>query len=185
MLVLEGIAEGRLRQPGALAGYVWATLRNLLRKKIGALIDDRKRRSSDFEAKTLPTVMRNPEAAAILSQQRRNVKKALAVMPSVAREILRRFYLEGSSARDIQHHLGITPTQFRLIKNRAKGTLIQKFKGTDPPVIPSPVVGKARLSLVKPRVRPPRIANRADQHRDIGTIASASPDVCDVNCIAA
>ena len=38
ILALESMAEGRLREPSALAGYVWGIHRNLLRNAIAAKI---------------------------------------------------------------------------------------------------------------------------------------------------
>jgi RNA polymerase sigma factor (sigma-70 family) len=175
MLALEGIGEGRLREPAAIAGYIWGILRNLIRKTIAVRIADRERQT-DHVIELLPGKTVSPENQAILSQQQQNVRKALAVMRPMAREILRRFYLDGSSATEIQKDLGLTPTQFRLIKNRAKATLVQKVRATGPPGVRSPVVGNSRLSLVARKVKPPGIASFAN-HSDGKTTASESPEV--------
>jgi RNA polymerase sigma factor (sigma-70 family) len=165
MLALEGIGDGLLREPAAIAGYIWGILRNLIRKAIADRVADRGRQT-DQVIELLPSRTVSPEAAAIVSEQQRKLRKALAVMPPTAREILRRFYVEGASATEIQHGLGITSTQFRLIKSRAKATLIQRIGGTDPPVVRPPGGGKARLSLVAaPKLKPAGIATWALRER--------------------
>jgi RNA polymerase sigma factor (sigma-70 family) len=134
MLALEGIGEGRLREPAAIAEYVLGILRNLIRKTLAVRIDDRGRQT-DQVIEFLPNRTLSREDYAILVQQQQSVRKALAAMRPMDREILRLFYVDGFSATKIQHDLGITPTQFRLIKNRAKATLVQEVSPTVPPVV--------------------------------------------------
>jgi RNA polymerase sigma factor (sigma-70 family) len=182
MLALDGIRQGSLREPAAIAGYIWGILRNLIRKTIAVRMANRQRQT-DQMIESLPGRTVSPEDNAILSQQQQNVRKALAVMPPVAREILRRFYLDGSSATEIQKDLALTPTQFRLMKNRAKITLAQTIRGTDPPVVRRPLVRKTKLLLIAPKVKRPGIATSANQHKVVRAMPSASVDV--LNCAAA
>lgn len=183
MLAVEGIREGRLLEPAAIAGYIWGILRNLLRKAIAVRIADRGRRT-DQVIELLPDKAISPESNAILSQQREDIRNVLAAMPPMAREILARFYLDGSSATQIQHDLGITPTQFRLIKNRAKATLVQDVRASVPPVIRRPVVRKTRVPLISPKMKTLGIAASLRRDGDMRTVASASRDFGNVSCLA-
>jgi RNA polymerase sigma factor (sigma-70 family) len=175
MLALEGIGGGHLREPAAIAGYVWGILRNLIRKTIAVRIAYRERQA-DKVIELLPSRTVSPENQAILSQQRQEIRNALAAMRPMAREILRRFYLEGSSAMEIEKDLGLTPTQFRLMKNRAKLILVRTVHGTNPPDVRRPVVRKTKLVPIASKVKPPGIATFAN-HSDGTTIASAAADV--------
>lgn len=172
MLALEGIGGGHLREPAAIAGYVWGILRNLIRKTITVRIADRERQT-DKVIELLPSRTVSPENQAILSQQQQDIRNALAAMRPVAREILRRFYLEGSSATEIQKDLGLTPTQFRLMKNRAKVILIQTVHGTNPPDVRRPVVRKTKLVLIAPKVKSPGIASFANDSRTRASAVAA------------
>jgi RNA polymerase sigma factor (sigma-70 family) len=175
MLALEGIGGGHLREPAAIAGYVWGILRNLIRKTIAVRIADRERQT-DKVIELLPSRTVSPENQAILSQQQHDIRNALAAMRPMAREILRRFYLEGCSATEIQKDLGLTPTQFRLMKNRAKATLVQTMRGTNPPDVRRPVLRKTKLVLIASKVKPPGITSFAN-HSDGRTMASAAADI--------
>jgi len=148
MVALEGIERGSLRDPSRMAGYVWAIARNVVRKAIAGIMADRVRHSG-HEVELLPTVIHSPEDTAILVQQKRNVKRALAAMRPMDREILRRFYFEDVPVAKIRRDLGITSTQFRVMKSRAKATLIQKVRDTETPPSGRPA-GRARLAAVTP-----------------------------------
>lgn len=151
MLALEGIGDGRLREPARMPGYVWGVLRNVLRRWISARMAERAAQS-DLRVEVLPNVIPyDPEFAAILSQQKRVVREKLADMQPLAREVLKRFYLDGAVAADIQRDLSITPTQFRLIKNRAKATLIETVRSGAVPLGPRPA-RKVRALAVSPKV---------------------------------
>jgi DNA-directed RNA polymerase specialized sigma24 family protein len=62
----------------------------------------------------------DPEREAI---DRENLALAMRVLKSIPkrdREVLTRFYLKEESAEEICENMGLTDTQFRLIKSRAK-----------------------------------------------------------------
>ena len=184
VLALEGIREGRLREPAAIAGYVWGILRNLLRQAISSRMDDRGRQA-DQVIESLPSCAISPENNAILRQQQRDVRKALGAMRPIAREVLRRFYLEGAAPSEIQRDLGITPTQFRLIKNRAKATLIQKVGRLASPGARGPVAGKPLTSLITDEVKPSGTAISARPNEDATSVTTKLPHVLKAVWLAA
>ena len=62
----------------------------------------------------------DPEELARHSESRAVAREALKALPEHYREVLVRFYLGHQSPDEICHDLGLTPTQFRLTKSRAK-----------------------------------------------------------------
>jgi RNA polymerase sigma-70 factor, ECF subfamily len=61
-----------------------------------------------------------PEEAAISSQNRAIAASVLKELSERDRQVLIRFYIREESAEEIQREMKLTPTQFRLIKSRAK-----------------------------------------------------------------
>jgi RNA polymerase sigma factor (sigma-70 family) len=62
----------------------------------------------------------NPEQLAIRNQERAIARAVIRALDSKDREILERFYFRGQSWPDICAEMSLSPTQFRLLKNRAK-----------------------------------------------------------------
>jgi len=67
---------------------------------------------------TVPTT----KAVAARRKHQEIAARILAAMLARDREVLMRFYLHGHAAEQIQADLGITETQFWLIKKRAKAS---------------------------------------------------------------
>ncbi len=120
---LSGIHKGSLREPSKMTAYVWGIARNILRKAIQFRIAEREMHA-DVEVSLLPNSAPDQEADLLLSEQRQIISTLMSRLSPLGREILRRFYLEGDTPRQIQVDLGITETQFRLAKNRAKMRLL-------------------------------------------------------------
>jgi len=53
-----------------------------------------------------------------------SIRRELAEMRTRDRELLVRFYLENQTREQICEEMGLTETQYRLFKSRAKGKLI-------------------------------------------------------------
>ena len=53
------------------------------------------------------------------------MRQALRKMSTRDREVLTRFYLHEESPERIQTQMGLTPTQFNLLKSRAKARLTE------------------------------------------------------------
>jgi len=120
LIVAQAIQRGELREPERLMGYV----RTIVRRQVAAQIEDNvhsRRHQIDLDwGLAVHDAGSNPEQTAI---QQESQEIALKVLKSIAprdREILIRFYLREQPADQICNEMGLTETQFRLLKSRAK-----------------------------------------------------------------
>ncbi len=120
LIVTLAIRGGELREPSRLMGYV----RTVLRRQVAGYIESavRARLKQTKLDKGMPICDRrpDPERRAI---ERQNTELAMRVLRSVRqrdREVLIRFYLKEQGPDEICREMGLTLTQFRLIKTRAK-----------------------------------------------------------------
>jgi RNA polymerase sigma-70 factor, ECF subfamily len=118
--VALAIQRGELRDPDRLMGYV----RTIVRRQVAAQIEDNvftRKQHFDLDwGLAVRDTASNPEQAAIRLE---NQQLAVKVLKSIAprdREILIRFYLWEQPAEQICTEMGLTDTQFRLLKSRAK-----------------------------------------------------------------
>jgi len=128
IVVAQAIQRGELREPERLMGYV----RTIVRRQVAAQIEDNvlsRRQQFDLDwGLAVQDVASNPEQAAILQQ---NQQIAVRVLKSIAprdREVLIRFYLWEQPAEQICTEMGLSDTQFRLLKSRAKARFGQLGK---------------------------------------------------------
>jgi len=120
VVVVQAIRRGDLREPERLMGFV----RTIVRRQVAAHIDKvvhsrRDQMDMDSTAK-IPDPQNNPEDAAIFRQRTELINRVLDELPSRDREILTRFYLREQNQDQICSEMGLTETQFRLLKSRAK-----------------------------------------------------------------
>jgi RNA polymerase sigma-70 factor (ECF subfamily) len=120
IVVAQAIQRGELRDPDRLMGYV----RTIVRRQVAAQIEDNvlsRRQQFDLDwGLAVRDSGNNPEQAAIRLE---NEQIAVRVLKSIAprdREVLIRFYLWEQPAEQICMEMGLTDTQFRLLKSRAK-----------------------------------------------------------------
>ncbi len=119
VIITQSIRRGDLRDPERLMGYV----RTIVRRQVAAHIDNavQARRNSDLtDSRYTCDHNPNPERGLI---ERQNEELALRILNSLQkrdREVLIRFYLEEQPAGQICQEMGLSETQFRLIKSRAK-----------------------------------------------------------------
>jgi RNA polymerase sigma factor (sigma-70 family) len=120
IVVAEAIQRGELREPDRLMGYV----RTIVRRQVAAQIEDNvvsRRQQFDLDwGLAVHDRASNPEEAAI---QQENQQIAIRVLESIAprdREVLIRFYLWEQPPEQICAEMGLSDTQFRLLKSRAK-----------------------------------------------------------------
>jgi RNA polymerase sigma-70 factor (ECF subfamily) len=120
LTVAQAIQRGDLREPERLMGYV----RTIVRRKVAAQIEENvhsRKHEIDLDwGLTVRDSASNPEQYAIQSQNEDIARKVLKSIAPRDREILVRFYLEEQSAEQICEEMGLTDTQFRLLKSRAK-----------------------------------------------------------------
>lgn len=120
LVVAQAIQRGELREPARLMGYV----RTIVRRQVAAQIEEnvlRRRQQYDLDwGVAVHDAASNPEQAVIRQQ---NQQIALRVLKGIAprdREILIRFYVWEQPAEQICSEMGLSDTQFRLLKSRAK-----------------------------------------------------------------
>jgi RNA polymerase sigma-70 factor, ECF subfamily len=120
VIVAQAIQRGDLRDPNRLMGYV----RTVMRRQVAGHIEDaiqERRNHADLEGTLiLADHHPDPERGAIERQNDQLAKRILHSIGKRDREVLVRFYLNEQSPKTICHEMGLTETQFRLIKSRAK-----------------------------------------------------------------
>jgi RNA polymerase sigma-70 factor (ECF subfamily) len=125
LIVAQAIQGGELREPDRLMGYV----RTIVRRQVAAQIEDNVRRRNQLDLDSGLAVRDaggNPERDAI---RREDQKIAMQTLNSIAprdREILMRFYLREEPADRICSEMGLSETQFHLLKSRAKARFAQR-----------------------------------------------------------
>jgi RNA polymerase sigma factor (sigma-70 family) len=120
LIVAQAIQRGDLREPERLMGYV----RTIVRRQVAAQIEDNvhnRMHQIDLDwGLAVRDVASNPEQSAIQQECSDIAAKVLDGIAPRDREILIRFYLDEQSANQICEEMGLTETQFRLLKSRAK-----------------------------------------------------------------
>lgn len=120
VVVVQAIRRGDLREPERLMGFV----RTIVRRQVAAHIDKvvhtrREQMDMDATAKVIDPAG-NPEDAAIFRQKSELIHEVLEELPVRDREILKRFYILEQDQDKICSDMGLSETQFRLLKSRAK-----------------------------------------------------------------
>jgi RNA polymerase sigma factor (sigma-70 family) len=120
LIVAQAIRRGDLREPERLMGYV----RTVVRRQVAAQIEEnseKRRQYADLDyGMAVLDGGKSPEQAAI---ERQHADLAWRVLKGIGRrdrEILIRFYLREETPEQICRDMGLTETQFRLMKSRAK-----------------------------------------------------------------
>jgi RNA polymerase sigma-70 factor (ECF subfamily) len=120
VVVVQAIRRGELREPQRLMGFV----RTIVRRQVAAHIDrvvHSRREQAEFDSTVrVPDPHGNPEEAAIFRQRIGLIRQVLGDLSERDREILTRFYIHEQSQDQICSEMGLTETQFRLLKSRAK-----------------------------------------------------------------
>jgi len=120
VIVVQALQRGDLREPERLMGFV----RTIVRRQIANSIEKNySRRRDELEVEgnvKLADAALSPEQSAIRSQNARIMADLLNECSRRDREILTRFYLLEHTQEQICADMGLTETQFRLLKSRAK-----------------------------------------------------------------
>jgi RNA polymerase sigma factor (sigma-70 family) len=120
LAVTQAIRRGELREPERLMGFVWTVVRRHLAMQIERAVNLRRQRVDlDGAALVLDRGL-DPELTAIGRQRQMMAYRLLNEVPVRDREILVRFYLQEQTQDEICDQMGLTETQFRLLKSRAK-----------------------------------------------------------------
>lgn len=120
LIVVQAIQRGDLREPERLMGFV----RTVVRRQVAAYIDEvvhSRREEMDIEmGGRIPDRRNNPEQSLAFRQKVELMKNVLRELSDRDREILTRFYLHEQTQEQICEDMGLSDTQFRLLKSRAK-----------------------------------------------------------------
>ncbi len=112
----ECIRHGAVKEPDKLLSFAYAIARHLTSREIR----QKARRRGTKEAERVPETSTTPEQLHLKAERRQLARSVLNRLPRLEREILERFYLQEQTAEDISREMGLTETQFRLAKSRAK-----------------------------------------------------------------
>jgi RNA polymerase sigma-70 factor (ECF subfamily) len=139
-IVWEAVRAGSVREPERLPGFVMTVARRLGCRVIEERIASRQGESPiDHDPEVfngLWDLAESPEDTLLRSQQETAMLKVLQSLSEREREVLERFYLHEQSPERIQTEMGMTETQFRLTKSRAKArfALLGKQLGGPPAI---------------------------------------------------
>lgn len=120
LVVIEAIKRGDLREPERLMGFVRTILRRQISNWAGEVAETRRDYSDVETGPPLVDHTADPEQRVIEQQQERLMAEVLRQLPPREREVLTRFYLYEQTPQQICDELGLTETQFRLVKSRGK-----------------------------------------------------------------
>jgi len=120
LMVVQSIQRGELREPERLMGYVRTVVRRQAATYIQGAMSARRSYVPIDGGAPLRARETDPERKAIEEEQTEVALRVLQSLPKRDREVLIRFYLREQLPEDICRDMGMTETQFRLIKSRAK-----------------------------------------------------------------
>lgn len=120
LIVVDAILRGELREPERLMGYIRTVVRRQTAVIIGSTMQIRKEEVELEHEEGVPDERCNPEESIMREQQVLLLKEMLEGISDRDREILTRFYLDEEPVEEICARMGLSNTQFRLLKSRAK-----------------------------------------------------------------
>ena len=123
--VLRAVRLGQLRDPERLMGFVRTVARRRVAVYIHAATRNRREHVEIGTVFWLASSRRNPEREVIVQQQKEMVNQTLLRMSQRERDVLSRFYLQEQRQLQICSEMGLTETQFRLLKWRSKARFVQ------------------------------------------------------------
>jgi RNA polymerase sigma-70 factor, ECF subfamily len=121
LIVVQAIRRGDLRGPDRLMGFVRTVVQRAVAGQIDRAVKKRTRETEIDPAIHTGPESFNLEKLALMKEQARIVKTALAALSQRDRELLERFYLLEQTPKQICAEMNLTQTQFRLYKSRAMG----------------------------------------------------------------
>jgi RNA polymerase sigma-70 factor, ECF subfamily len=122
--VAQAIQSGKLRDPERLIPFLTTVTRFYTYNQIERRIS-RRRVCTLSDGVNPPDTRMNLEKNAYTQQRQRIAHEILNAMPRRDRDVLHRFYLEEQSKEQICQEMQLTPTQFRLLKSKAKSTFTE------------------------------------------------------------
>jgi RNA polymerase sigma factor (sigma-70 family) len=127
--VVDSVRAGRLRDPNALFGFARTVLNRAVISHAQAL--SRRRPMVDLESEdTVRGKSAGPDQILLARERSDAFLRAFLSLRAKDREILVRFYLSDQTESQISEAMGLTATQYRLLKSRAKdrlGRAVERF----------------------------------------------------------
>ena len=123
LIVVDSIQTGKVREPAALLSYIQGVARLVLCSHANTRSRRTRLHGSLRHWESNRGDRQTPEEALRLKERSEIMRGLLQSLSLREREILVRFYLNEQAKEEICHDLGLTDTQFRLTKSRAKARL--------------------------------------------------------------
>jgi len=120
LIITQSIQRGELREPERLMGYIRTIVRRQVAAHIEAAVKSRRNYLPIEMESSISDRLPDPERMVIARENYEVAMRVLNGLPERDREVLARFYLKEQPALEICREMGLTETQFRLIKSRAK-----------------------------------------------------------------
>lgn len=130
LIIAQAIQRGDIREPERLMGYIRTVVRRQVAGCIDKAVHARRDQTLTNSEPPVPDERGNHEEQLIDRQEVEIMRKVLKGMPSRDREILERFYLREQPQEQICEAMGLSSTQFRLLKSRAKARFGEQGKKT-------------------------------------------------------
>ena len=118
VVLIKEIQKGSLEYPERLPGYARAIAQRQIAAQIRLRIQSR--RACNVDDVKLSDQAPNAETSLARKERQAVAHRVLQSMPVQQREVLIRFYIHEQRPEEIQEAVGITRTQFRVVKSRAK-----------------------------------------------------------------
>jgi RNA polymerase sigma factor (sigma-70 family) len=123
LTIIETIRCGELREPERLMGFVRTVLYRQLSLEVSRLVKNRETTSGIETAAHLTGSGLTPEQQTLAQEKLELMKRVLREMSDRDFEILTRSYIREQTPERICADMVLTPTQFQLLKSRAKARL--------------------------------------------------------------
>ena len=120
LTIVGAIRRGEIREPERLMGFVRTVLYRQLNLEVSRIVRNRETTAGIEGADHLTGPGPTPEQEALAQEKIALMKQVLREMSSRDFEVLARAYLREQPAERICAEMGLTTTQYQLLKSRAK-----------------------------------------------------------------
>src|ERR1035438_127924 len=159
--LVDQIRRRQLREPECLPGYVRTIAKRNASDAIRVVVCRRHTEQDLVLAGSIACSRLSPEAEAIRQQEMEIARHVLETLSRRDREVLVRFYVKEQPPEYIQRELGLTGTQYRLAKSRAKARFIVLCRARFECQSPAAGCGSAQRAPVSSHTNPPAFSSAA------------------------
>jgi RNA polymerase sigma-70 factor, ECF subfamily len=128
LTIVDTIRRGEIREPERLMGFVRTVLYRQLNLEVSRVIRSRETTSGIEAADRLSGSGPTPEQQTLGNEKIAIMKQVLREMSGRDFEVLTRSYIREQPAERICADMGLTTTQFQLLKSRAKARLSELIR---------------------------------------------------------